>query len=254
MRSRRGILGALVLVSALSGVALNPMAASAQVETHAQAVPSARWGVPTQELANGIGQWVYVAPIPAAGQDQLATTGYHYGPIFFPKDANAIVALSTDEQGPIAGISINGSGPYPSTAIIRYDWSPGKFYYLLAYHLGGTLWAGWVYDHAASTWTVIGAVEAPTSGLLHNLSRSEVRGAQGRPGTPFGGWSGGANSQPCTAFPRVDAYSYPPVMYYGTTFTLAQLDSVHRESGADCPTEDSVEHGWFHVRLGTLPG
>ena len=252
MNYRRGILGALVLVSGLAGAALAPVAASAQVGTHSQSVRSATWGVASAERPNGIGQWVYVAPVPAAGPDQLATTGYLYGPTFFPEASNGIVALSTDDQGPVAGISIHGSGPDPRTAIIRYDWSPGKFYYLLAYHLGDKLWAGWVYDHAASTWTVIGAVEAPTSDLLHTLSSSSVRGSGGVPGPPFVGWLGNI-SGPCSAFPRVDAYFYPPVFYFGTTFTLAQSLGFTPD-GDDCPTEATVEYDWAHVQLGALPG
>lgn len=252
MKTRRGILFALVLVFGLAAAAaVNPLAASAQVGNHRQAVPSTGWGAPmaTPDLPVGIGQWVYVAPIPEAGPGQMATTGYVYGPTFFPDGANGVVGLSSDAEGPIAGIKVESPANSPA-ATIRYDWSPGKFYFLLAYHLGDGWWAGWVYDNAAAVWTPIGAVRAATPALLHNLSMSIVYGAQGAPTVPFG--QEGASVEQCSAFPRVDAYFYPPILYWETTFAVSAPGDVSYYPW-DCPTEATTEYGWAHFRLGSLP-
>jgi hypothetical protein len=220
-----------------------------------QAVPVVDWIAPGTEPLDGIGQWVYVAPIPAAGPAQLPTTGYVYGPTFLPtiggQNVNqGIVGLSTDDAGPIAGIQIFGS-PDPAPVTIRYDWSPGRLYYLVAYHLGDQVWGGWVYDHATSEWTYVGSKQASVdTGLLRPESGTAVLGAQGGPIPAFDRGTPPAVAGPCTSFPRVDAYFFPPIGYRGTTLSEATLD-LSRPATGDCPTETTVEDGWLHFRLGS---
>jgi hypothetical protein len=248
MQSPRKILFMLAL--ALAAAALNPLPAGAQTASHRQALPTAAWGTPTSAAGQplGIGQWVYVAPIPTAGPGQLPTTGYVYGPTFFPEGERGVVGLATDAGGPIAGIQVEGATA--KLATIRYNWSPGTFYYLVAYHLGNGRWGGWVYDNTAATWTPIGAVQAAAPGLLSNSSVTVVSGAQGGPAAPFG-QEGPAVGQPCSAFPRVDAYFYPPVLYWETTAVVSTVASLNPFPG-DCPTAATMEYDWAHFRLGSL--
>ncbi|MEA2842989.1 MAG: hypothetical protein QOJ69_660 [Actinomycetota bacterium] len=254
MNARRGLLCGLVL--GLAVAAFNPLTASAQLATHRQSVASPGWAAPWPaypEHPFGIGQWVYVAPIPPAGPAQLPTTGYVYGLSFVTEGASGVIGLSSDAEGPIAGIKMAASSPNPSLATIRYDWSPGKFYFLLAYHLGNGLWAGWVYDNAASAWTPIGAVQSPTAGHLSLLSVNTLYGARGAPTTGFA-QDGADTEQPCRAFPRVDAYFYPPVHFWQSTFALSTMGGGFGFGSGDCLTEATREFDWVHVRLGSPAG
>lgn len=203
--------------------------------------------MPTADRPLGIGQWVYVAPIPRAGPGQLATTGYVYGPTFFPEGERGVIGLSSDAGGPIAGIQVEGATA--ELATIRYAWSPGTFYYLLAYHLGNGLWGGWVYDNTASVWTYIGSVQAAKPGLLSNLSVTVVSGAQGVPAAAFG-QEGPAVASPCSAFPRVDAYFYTPILYWETTYAVSTVQSLRPFPG-DCPATATMEGDWAHFVLGS---
>ena len=101
----------------------------------------------------------------------------------------------------------------------------------------------------ASTWTVIGAVQAPTSGLLSNLSFGRARRA-GRPTDSLR--SGGTgHRQPCTAFPVCDAYSYPPVYYWHRRSRHRRWPAgLHLHPGR-LPDRGDDEYGWAHVRLGS---
>ena len=247
MKSPRKILFMLAL--ALAAAALNPLPAGAETAYRRQALPTVAWGaaMPSADRPVGIGQWVYVAPNPPAGPGQLPTTGYVYGPTFFPEGERGVIGLSSDASGPIAGIQVEGATAKRAT--IRYNWAPGTFYYLLAYHLGNGRWGGWVYDNTAATWTVIGAVQADKPGLLSNLSVTVVGGAQGGTTAPFD-QEGPAVALPCSAFPRVDAYFYPPVLYWEATTAVSTVMSVHPFPG-DCPTQTTLEYDWVHFRLGS---
>jgi hypothetical protein len=50
----------------------------------------------------------------------------------------------------------------------------------------------------------------------------------------------------------VDAYFYPPVMYYETYVALGELDTPIPRFAGDCPTEATVEYDWAHARLGSV--
>jgi hypothetical protein len=247
-----------VLVVGAVAVALGPSPVSAVAVQNYQAVPVVDWIAPGTEPLDGIGQWVYVPPIPAPGPGQLPTTGYVYGPTFLlgiggpnATVSQGTVGLSTDAEGPIAGIQVITSTSNEAPITIRYDWSPGKLYYLVAYHLGDRVWGAWVYDHAASVWTFIGSQQAYVgSGLLRPESGTAILGAEGTPIPAFHRGTPPIVAGPCTSFPRVDAYFFPPIGYRGTTLSEATLD-LSRPALGHCPTETTVEDGWVHFRLGS---
>ena len=249
MKSPRKISFTLPLALALAVATLNPLPAGAQAVYRRQAMPTASWGatLPSAELPFGIGQWVYVAPIPPAGPGQLATTGYAYGPTFFVEGERGVIGLARDANGPIAAIQVEGATAKRTT--IRYNWSPGNFYYLFAYEVGNGQWGGWVFDNTASAWTVIGSVQAAKPGPLRTQSVTVVSGAQGGPTAAFA-QEGPAVALPCSAFPRVDAYFYPPVLYTATTSVVSTVASLNPFPG-DCATQTTIENVWAHFRLGS---
>lgn len=246
MKSPRKILFMLAL--ALAAAALNPLPAGAQTVHRRQSMPTAAWtaAMPTADRPVGLSQWLYVA-IPPAGPSQLSSTGYVYGPTFFPEGERGVIGLTRDASGPIAAIQVEGATVKRTT--IRYNWSPGTFYFLLAYHIGGGAWGGWVYNNTSQVWTYIGSVQADKPGLLSNLSVTVVSGAQGAPTAPFA-QEGPAVAAPCSAFPRVDAYFYPAVLYSETTAVISTVASLKPFPG-DCPTTVTTEYGWAHFKLGS---
>ena len=196
-------------------------------------------------------------PAPDARTGPDLHDGYVYGPSFIPIDAangggyEGTVGLSTDAQRPIAGIDLNWTG---QLVTIRYDWSPGKFYYLFVHHLGDARWGGWVFDHAASAWTFIGSVQANLSGQqLRPWTGTAVLGAEGANIPAFQRLPMPPLTGTCESFPRVDAYFYPMVVYRGTDFAVSTLD-MSRPSIGECATETTFEQGWAHFRLGSLAG
>ncbi len=246
MKSPRKIL--FILALALATAALNPFPAGAQTVTRRQALPTASWTatMPSAERPVAIGQWVYVAPIPAAPK-QLSSTSYLYGSTFFPTGERGLIGLSRDAGGPIAGIQVEGATAKRAT--IRYNWSPGTFYYLLAYDLGDRQWGGWVYDYTSTVWTFIGSVQTDAPGVLSKLSVTGVSGAQGVPSAAFG-QEGPTVALPCSAFHRVDAYYYSPIVYSETTAVVSTVASTNPFPG-DCPTTVVMESGWVHFTLGS---
>jgi hypothetical protein len=253
MRSRRIAPLALALALGMASIALSPAPASAYPHFGElfQRTPVTNWAVPGAEPLDGIGVWVYVAPIPTAGPAQLPSDGYVYGLDFsaprLPTEPGGLIGLSRDDQGPIAGIRLS------TTVTIPYAWSPGNFYYLLVYQLGEGLWGGWVYDAASSTWTFIGASHTGAGPGLLNASwnSTRVHGAVGQPVAPFS-QHGISPVVGCRSFPVVDAYFYPPVGYRGTTTTQSTLTETSPNIG-DCPTEATVEQDWVHIHLGQAP-
>jgi hypothetical protein len=247
----------LAFLLGLGVAAVAPSPASGAVaadQSKYQSVPIVDWMSPG-ELLDGVGQWIYVAPIPPPGPTQVPPTGYVYGPSFVVADQvngddrEGTVGLSTDDQGPIAGIQVN----FTDAVTIRYDWSPGKFYFLFAHHVGGGDWGGWVFDHAASSWTFIGSTPSfPAGQKLRQYSGDVVRGAEGSTVPAFHRGGSSPVEGECSAFPRVDAYYYPMVAYRGSDFALSTLD-LSRSSFGNCLTETTFEQGWAHFRVGSLP-
>ncbi len=76
-----------------------------------------------------------------------------------------------------------------------------------------------------------------------------MSGAQGTPSAAFG-QEGPAVALPCSAFPRVDAYLYSPVVYSETTSVVSTVASTKPFPG-DCPTTVVMESGWAHLTLGS---
>jgi hypothetical protein len=247
MKATRGTLITFALALALAAATLNPLAASAATGTHRQAMPTASWSAapPSATGALGLGQWVYVAPIPPAAAGEMPTTGYAYGGTFFPEGERGVIGLSSDASGPIAGIQVEGATAKLTT--IRYNWSPGTFYYLLVYSLGNGQWGGWVYDNTSTIWTYIGAVQAAKPGLLSSLSVTVISGAQGAPAAAFG--QEGPAVASCSAFRLVDAYFYPAVMYWDGAAVVSTVQSLSAFPG-DCPAGATMDQGWVHIHLG----
>ena len=256
MRSRRGILGALVLVAGLAGAALAPVAASAQVGTHRQSVRSATWGVPSAERPNGIGQWVYVAPVPAAGPDQLATTGYLYGPTFFPEASSGIIGVDrrsrpTTEAPSPGSRSTATSGPERarSTATIRYDWSPGKFYLPPRLPPRGQAVGRVGLRHTPRRRGRPSArCRPPQRTCSHILSCRSMYEAREEPRRlPFGAWRGSLSSSAAPSRESTPT-STRRSSIWGRRSRWPRLGVSYRLSGGDCPTEAHVG-----VRLGPRP-
>jgi hypothetical protein len=248
VRYRRWALVALVVGVMIAGI--GPSYALDYFAGHFQRSPRVDWTVPGETPLDGIGQWLYVAPIPPAGPEQQPLTAYVYGMGFETTLGRGVLGLSRDGQGPIAGIQPTHNSP---AVTIRYDWLPGRFYFLLVYHAAGDGWTGWIFDDAASAWTIVGTAQGPVgAGLLKPASVTEVRGSQGTPQPAFSPLGPGPARGTCRAFPQVDVYVSAPVGYRGAAMT----PGVHAATGfglGDCPTQFSLEEGWGHLRIGWPP-
>lgn len=239
----------MIIVALLVGATARAPGASA-VGTVFQAVPVSDWNQPAGPPLDGLGQFVLVGDTPP-GAGQVTSNGYLYaqhlnfssGPVY------GTMGLSSDARGHIAGMKIGSS-----ILEIPYPWTSGRIYFLIVYHLGGDAWGGWVYDYAARAWTVIGQLQAPHgSGLLGAMSGTAVDNATGLrgPGDPFEVESQAAVDS-CAAFPRVDAWFFPPIGYRGLVPTVASPGAGHTTIGT-CVAPSTVEGGWAHYRLGATP-
>ncbi len=240
MDGRRLLGAATGLAVALVGTLIP--AATAQTADKTQDVPISVWDQPGPELLDGVGAWVYIAPQAPPSANQGSPDGYEYLLSFaYPGLNVGFIGLSTRPEGRFAGLTlVTNAGVPPAT--VPFDWSPGHFYYLLVYHLGGGQWGGWVYDYSASSWTFVGQVAAPAGwGLLTPSSRTLVDQKDQ------------ITAPTCADYPRTDAYFYPPVGYRGTSFTVATLRFNYVQPG-ECPSQTTMEYGWAHYRLGADPG
>ncbi len=245
MTKRRFFVAASTLVLALlAGAATS---ASAQSAGASQEIPSSTWVQPGSEPLDGIGAWVYIAPGPPPGPAQGSPGGYEYLLRFNLQkplqEPFGFIGLSTRPDGShFAGLALV-SGLDQPTDTVDFNWSPGHFYYLLVYQVGANEWIGWVYDHNAASWTIVGTVTTPDgSGRLSPTSATTVDYQSG----------GASYILECAGYPRTDAVFYPPVGYRGATVTLATLGS-HTVYPGNCPTTTTIEYDWVHYRLGVDP-
>jgi len=239
MTSRRGT-AAVVLALAL--VSLSASTAGANIDPGGvfQRLPSTEWLMPGTAPFDGTGRYVYVAPY-SPGPQQVSTATYRYEHIFdFEGGGGGHVALTGDVAGPRAAFRVNDA-----MITVPYQWSPGRIYFLFAYHLGGGTWGAWVYDVTASSWTFVGSLRP---GSLHSgtFTASTVEEAAGVRGPS----DAAASPLPsCSWFPRVDVYFSPPIGFRGTAATIGEQTRTFLTIG-DCLTTWSTEYGWMHHQLG----
>jgi len=216
-------------------------AATAQTASQTQDSPISVWDQPGTDLLDGVGSWVYVAPEAAPGPSQGSPGSYEYLLSFaYPGLHVGFIGLATRPEGRFVGLVL-ATDPSTPAVTVPFDWQPGRFYYLLVYHLGGDTWGGWVYDYGAGTWTFVGQVVAPPGwGLITPSSRTLVD------------LKDPITAPTCSAYPRTDAYFFPPVGYRGTSFSVASLRLNYVQPG-DCPSATTMEYGWAHYRLGADP-
>jgi hypothetical protein len=241
------------LLSAGTGLGSLP-AASAAAVAHFQGEPVTLWTIPGDAPLDGAGGWVYVAPEPAPGVDQLPSDRYEYDLTFqFANLDLARIGLTRTAAGPIAGFMASQNAAIP-VVTAPYAWAPGHIYFLLLYKFGPGLLGGWAYDFSAGAWTFLGQAQVPTDqGLLMPNVETIVEGAQGIVTTRGPFTNAGAESIPsCSQFPRVEAYFYPPMGWRGSTITSATSSQTANMLG-DCPTSTTVQNGWTHYTLGALP-
>jgi hypothetical protein len=196
------------------------------------------WSQPGTGALDGLGAYLYIAPEPAADPSQLPAA-YDYVLEFSYEAAQVPGGIGLGSQGPggakFAALATGGSG----TVILPYEWSPGRLYFLFAHGLGDGAWGGWVLDVWAEQWTFIGQGSTPVEwGRLSPTSWTEVS------------WEGDSESlNPCSAYPRTDAYFTPAFGVRDGSFTLGTAAGEFVQPDG-CPAEISTVLGWAHYRLG----
>ena len=100
----------------------------------------------------------------------------------------------------------------------------------------------WVYDNTAARWTGIGLFNLPDAwGSLKPASATTVV------------WTAAAASR-CAAYPWVDVFFSPPVVYTSAGSTMAIATATPSAVG-DCATLTTVEAGgWVRYRVGSGAG
>jgi len=239
----RAVTGVL-LVAMAAGVGL-PTAGAGAAGGPFQQAGTSNWVQPGSAPLDGTGVYVYAhAPTPGPGQG--SPVNYEYDLDFsLEHGGGGFVAFGYRRGAKVAGFNFVGTPD--EVATVAYDWTFDHFYFLLAYRLTETSWGGWIYDYAAATWTFIGArTAAAGTGGIAPTSGTVVEYGNGVPVPP------GADTATCAAYPRVDAYVYPPIGWRGLTTTVATLGSSIAPVG-DCPAVTTTEFGWQHYQLGSLP-
>lgn len=199
--------------------------------------PYSVWAQPASTPLDGIGTWIVPLNEPAARTGQLAASYmYGHGFSFAGSSATGVFALTTAPTGKVALLSVTGPDGRPHAAAVPFDWKAGRFYFLFLTQVSPGVWAAFVYDHTATSWTSIGQLSLPaTWGKLSPTTSTIV------------GWAG-ATATSCAAYPRADVLVHPTVGYNaGTVATLAGAGN----GPGSCPAQtSSFGGGWVRYEVG----
>jgi hypothetical protein len=215
---------------------LGTVPAVAQVAVEPEADISV-WNAPSS--MDGVGSWLATVNDPAAGPGQ-ALPAYAYLHFFYFENSDAFGFISLDVDGGQKSATFAIYNPADDTFVgntVPFNWTAGRLYFPLVYGLGHGTWGGWVYDHAAASWTFIDGETVPlTWGKLRGVSATSVM------------WVGDPLSS-CSAFPLADVMRYPPYGFVGGTIATSLAWTVDTIPG-DCPVETSAQEGWVRYRVG----
>jgi hypothetical protein len=227
---RRLLTAAIVLATTLTGTA-----ASAADEVGSPDFVRSTWDQPGTAPLDGVGAYLYIAPGPAPATSQLPPD-YEYLLEFFYEGGQmvGVIGLGSRAGGHIAGLATG----YSRTVVVPYEWSAGRLYFLFVHRLSDHEWGAWVLDVWADAWTFIGQGSTPV----------EVGGLSPSTWTVVA-WADSTSSNPCSAYPRTDAYFTPVFGVRGGSFTLGTRagDSAHPNG---CPGQISSSLGWARYTLG----
>ena len=204
--------------------------------------PGTIWLQPGTGPLDGLGDFVYVAPPPAAGPTQGSPLGYEYTLNFHLEDGSfGLLALGYRQGHKVAGF---GMIPTNVVTVVPYDWQFGQIYYLLTYRLTSTQWGAWVYDFSAAAWSLIGVQTVPEStGRMLPESTTSVDYDASLAPTPA------ADTSTCAFYPRVDALWYAPMGWRGEVITSATLKENTGFDGT-CNSTTQTASGWQWYTLG----
>lgn len=229
------VVGGLMTVVATVG-ALGTPPATAQVAVEPE-VDISGWSAPSS--MDGVGSWLATVNDPVAGPGQ-SPPAYAYVHFFYfeNSDAFGLIALEVDAGQKSATFAIYN--PADDSFVgnsVPFNWTAGRLYFPLVYGLGNGVWGGWVYDHAAASWTFIDGRTVPSSwGKLRGLSATTVL------------WTGDPLPS-CSAYPLADVMRYPPYGFVAGTVATSVALGVETIPG-DCPVQTSSHEGWARYRVG----
>lgn len=201
-------------------------------------MPFSIWEQPTSTPLDGIGSWVINANTPAAAGGQVGPT-YLEGHVFnfAESSAQGVVSLVTDPAGRFVTFSATGPDGTPHGAAIPFQWEGSRAYFTYVYQLAPGTWGAWIYDQTAASWTEIGVLYLPQEwGRLSAVSVTTVA------------WYGPTAGR-CSAYPRADAFFYPPIGYVGGSATVGRF-LLTAALNDDCLAETSMSGDWARYRVG----
>lgn len=228
------VVGLMTVVAGVSAFEMPPATAQAVVEPEADV---SVWNAPSS--LDGVGSWLATVNDPLAGPGQSPPSyAYLHFFSFENSDAFGFIALEVDGGQKLATFAIYN--PADANFVgnsVPFNWTAGRLYFPLVYWLGDGVWGGWVYDHAAVSWTFIDGEAVPASwGKLKGVSATTVL------------WTGDPLSS-CSAYPLADVMRYPPYGFVAGTVATSVPLGVNTVPG-DCPVQTSSHEGWARYRVG----
>lgn len=229
-----------ILVLATLASTLGP--ASAQTSPPTQQMPGTNWVQPGTGNLDGLGNFLYVGPPPAAGATQGSPLGYEFT-MSARLEGNAMALLVLGYKN---GQRVAGFGVIPDIVItMPFQWDYGRIYYLLTYRLTPTQWGAWIYDWSAGTWSLIAVQTVPEgTGRMLPTARTSVDFDPTLAPAPS------AHTSTCAFYPRIDAFWYAPMGWRGEVITNATLSGNETFAGT-CPTTTRTSDGWQWYTLGS---
>ena len=236
-RGRRLATLALV-VAAMAIVGTVPTVAQTTVT---QQVPFTVWTNEGQVALDGLGSWVATANDPVAGAGQAPADYVYWHEFGFTgsPDAFGHVSMETSEGAKFVSLIVVEETE-DRIHIVRkaFDWQANRFYFPMVSRVADGLWAGWIYDQTAATWTFIGGVVVPAA--LGRLLPESATGVA---------WVG-PDLESCAAYPRADLFRMSAIGLVGQT-AVGSVQSDQVVEPGDCPaTIASEPPGWNHYQLG----
>jgi hypothetical protein len=202
-------------------------------------IPYSVWTQPTGMTLDSIGSWFYPVNEPTAGDGQLPPAwfyAHYFG--FEGGGGKGQVGLVTNPDGEFAVFSMVKPDGTTLDAAVPFDWSPGQYYFPFVFPAGPGLWAAWIYDDTAGTWTEIGTHAVPPDwGRLAPASITAVS------------WLGPVAGD-CAAYPHADVAFYAPFGFIGGVASEATVTTTAVGAG-DCAPVADVQEPWARYQVGT---
>jgi hypothetical protein len=200
-------------------------------------IPYSVWMQPTGMTLDSIGSWFYPVNEPTAGDGQLAPAWFYAHYFGFEGGGKGQVGLVTNPDGKFAVFSMVKPDGTTLDAAVPFDWSPGQYYFPFVFPAGPGLWAAWIYDDTAGTWTEIGTHAVPPDwGRLAPASITAVS------------WLGPVAGD-CAAYPHADVAFYAPFGFIGGVASVAGATTTAVGAG-DCIPVADVQEPWARYQVG----